>query len=161
MPVTRRGNPLYDNIDQTNAAGFLFRDDESTMDSNYNGLKNGGDDGFPKLIAQKSNPNRVSLLPIAEIPSSLIQILPCIVGRHVTFNLVAGIITMVLLFTALIVARCDLPTPPRLLWLKTMPLTINHTGPGITVWNSCPNKSSCALSLTSAFRVATPFCPFR
>lgn len=60
MPVTRRGNPLYDNIDQTNAAGFLFRDDESMLDSNYNGLKNVGDDGFPKMIAQKGNANRVS-----------------------------------------------------------------------------------------------------
>lgn len=60
MPVTRRGNPLYDNIDQTNAAGFLFRDDESTMESTYAGLDNTGDDGFPKMIAQKGNPNRVS-----------------------------------------------------------------------------------------------------
>ena len=31
MPVTRRGGNLYDNIDQTNAAGFLFRDDASAM----------------------------------------------------------------------------------------------------------------------------------
>lgn len=60
MPVTRRGNPLYDNIDQTNAAGFLFRDDESAMEPNYAGLDNAGDDGFPKMIAQKANSNRVS-----------------------------------------------------------------------------------------------------
>ncbi|KAI0163224.1 armadillo-type protein [Pestalotiopsis sp. NC0098] len=59
MPVTRRGNPLYDNIDQTNAAGFLFRDDESTQDANnYNALDTTGEDGFPKLI--KGNPNRLS-----------------------------------------------------------------------------------------------------
>lgn len=59
MPVTRRGNPLYDNIDQTNAAGFLFRDDESNQDTNnYNALDTTGEDGFPKLI--KGNPNRVS-----------------------------------------------------------------------------------------------------
>jgi hypothetical protein len=63
MPVTRRGNPLYDNIDQTNAAGFLFRDDDSAMDSNYAGLDTPGDEGFPKLIAQKDNPNRVSYFP--------------------------------------------------------------------------------------------------
>lgn len=60
MPVTRRGNPLYDNIDQTNAAGFLFRDDESNMDSNYTGIDTSGDDGFPKMLPSKANPNRVS-----------------------------------------------------------------------------------------------------
>lgn len=70
MPVTRRGNPLYDNIDQTNAAGFLFRDDDSAMDSNYANLDTPGDEGFPKLIAQKDNPNRVSSFPNCGLPSN-------------------------------------------------------------------------------------------
>ncbi|KAI1408162.1 ARM repeat-containing protein [Hypoxylon sp. FL1857] len=58
MPVTRRGN-LYDNIDQTNTAGFLFRDDESSMDMNYAGI-DAGEDNFPQLYAQKGNPNVLS-----------------------------------------------------------------------------------------------------
>ncbi|KAI0843347.1 ARM repeat-containing protein [Hypoxylon sp. FL0890] len=59
MPVTRRGN-LYDNIDQTNTAGFLFRDDESSMDlNNYAGM-DAGEDNFPQLYAQKGNPNVLS-----------------------------------------------------------------------------------------------------
>lgn len=58
MPVTRRGN-LYDNLDQTNTAGFLFRDDESSMDLNYAGI-DAGEDNFPQLYAQKGNPNVVS-----------------------------------------------------------------------------------------------------
>ncbi|GAW23658.1 hypothetical protein ANO14919_132320 [Xylariales sp. No.14919] len=59
MPVTRRGN-LYDNLDQTNTAGFLFRDDDATMDSsNYPGADT-GEDNFPKLHAQKGNPNVLS-----------------------------------------------------------------------------------------------------
>lgn len=69
MPVTRRGN-LYDNIDQTNSAAFLFRDDEPTMESNYAGIE-GGDDGFPKLFTQKGNPNRVSALDHSGLPSPL------------------------------------------------------------------------------------------
>ncbi|KAI2632377.1 ARM repeat-containing protein [Hypoxylon sp. NC1633] len=59
MPVTRRGN-LYDNIDQTNTAGFLFRDDEPSLDLNsYTGL-NSEEDNFPQLYAQKGNPNVLS-----------------------------------------------------------------------------------------------------
>ncbi|KAI1329305.1 ARM repeat-containing protein [Xylariaceae sp. FL0255] len=59
MPVTRRGNP-YDNIDQTNTTGFLFRDDDTTMDSgNYSGI-DAGEDHFPQLHAQKGNPNKLS-----------------------------------------------------------------------------------------------------
>ncbi|OTA54927.1 ARM repeat-containing protein [Hypoxylon sp. EC38] len=59
MPVTRRGN-LYDNIDQTNTAGFLFRDDESSMDlNNFAGI-DAGEDNFPQLYAQKGNPNVLS-----------------------------------------------------------------------------------------------------
>ena len=59
LPVTRRGN-LYDNIDQTNAAGFLFRDDDSPADSaTYSAVKTGiPEDNFPKLYAQN---NMVSL----------------------------------------------------------------------------------------------------
>ena len=59
--MTRRGN-LYDNIDQTNAAGFLFRDDDSTVDSaTYSAVKAGiAEDSFPQLYAQKGNPNVVS-----------------------------------------------------------------------------------------------------
>lgn len=60
MPVTRRGN-LYDNIDQTNAAGFLFRDDDSGMEPTYTAVDT-GDNGFPKLYTQKPNPNRVSVV---------------------------------------------------------------------------------------------------
>lgn len=61
LPVTRRGN-LYDNIDQTNAAGFLFRDDDSTMDSsNFANMKPiAPEDSFPQLYAQKGNPNVLS-----------------------------------------------------------------------------------------------------
>ncbi|KAI0860303.1 ARM repeat-containing protein [Xylaria cubensis] len=56
MPVTRRGN-IYDNIDQTNTTGFLFRDDDSTMDAgNYSGI-DASEDLFPQLRSQKSNPN--------------------------------------------------------------------------------------------------------
>ncbi|KAI1095431.1 ARM repeat-containing protein [Rostrohypoxylon terebratum] len=59
MPVTRRGN-LYDNLDQTNTAGFLFRDDESSMDlNNYAGI-DASEDNFPQLYAQKGNPNVLS-----------------------------------------------------------------------------------------------------
>ncbi|KAL7624337.1 hypothetical protein AAE478_005899 [Parahypoxylon ruwenzoriense] len=59
MPVTRRGN-LYDNIDQTNTTGFLFRDDESSMDlNNYSGI-DPSEDNFPQLLAQKGNPNVLS-----------------------------------------------------------------------------------------------------
>ncbi|KAI0124941.1 putative RNA-binding protein [Xylariales sp. AK1849] len=70
MPVTRRGN-LYDNIDQTNAAGFLFRDDEPNMESNYTGINATGDEDFPKLIAQKGNPNRLSASSVAVDLTSL------------------------------------------------------------------------------------------
>ncbi|OTB05440.1 hypothetical protein M426DRAFT_72919 [Hypoxylon sp. CI-4A] len=59
MPVTRRGN-LYDNIDQTNTAGFLFRDDESSMDMNQFTSMDAGEDNFPQLYAQKGNPNVLS-----------------------------------------------------------------------------------------------------
>ncbi|KAI1139562.1 ARM repeat-containing protein [Hypoxylon sp. FL0543] len=59
MPVTRRGN-LYDNIDQTNTAGFLFRDDESSMDLNSYTSIDAGEDNFPQLYAQKGNPNVLS-----------------------------------------------------------------------------------------------------
>ncbi|KAI1106745.1 ARM repeat-containing protein [Jackrogersella minutella] len=58
MPVTRRGN-LYDNLDQTNTAGFLFRDDESSMDLNYASM-DAGEDNFPQLYAQKGNPTVLS-----------------------------------------------------------------------------------------------------
>ncbi|KAI0552710.1 ARM repeat-containing protein [Xylaria curta] len=59
MPVTRRGN-IYDNIDQTNTTGFLFRDDDSTMDAgNYSGI-DASEDLFPQLRSQKSNPNVLS-----------------------------------------------------------------------------------------------------
>ncbi|KAI5926098.1 armadillo-type protein [Camillea tinctor] len=59
MPVTRRGN-LYDNIDQTNTTGFLFRDDDTTMDpSNFSGI-DPSEDNFPQLYAQKGNPNMLS-----------------------------------------------------------------------------------------------------
>lgn len=59
MPVTRRGN-LYDNIDQTNTTGFLFRDDESTIDLSSYATIDGSEDNFPQLYAQKGNPNVVS-----------------------------------------------------------------------------------------------------
>ncbi|KAI0542169.1 ARM repeat-containing protein [Xylaria digitata] len=59
MPVTRRGN-LYENIDQTNTTGFLFRDDDTAMDSgNYHGADT-NEDHFPQLRAQKGNPNVLS-----------------------------------------------------------------------------------------------------
>ncbi|CAJ2511087.1 Uu.00g067120.m01.CDS01 [Anthostomella pinea] len=59
LPVTRRGN-LYDNIDQTNTAGFLFRDDDPTMDSsNYAGVE-GKEDTFPQLYAQNGNLNMLA-----------------------------------------------------------------------------------------------------
>lgn len=59
MPVTRRGN-LYDNIDQTNTTGFLFRDDDATMDSgNYSGADS-NEGHFPQLHSQKGNPSMVS-----------------------------------------------------------------------------------------------------
>ncbi|XXG97730.1 DNA-directed RNA polymerase III complex subunit Rpc2 [Hypoxylon texense] len=59
MPVTRRGN-LYDNIDQTNTAGFLFRDDESSIDLNSFANMDANEDNFPQLYAQKGNPNVLS-----------------------------------------------------------------------------------------------------
>ncbi|KAI4869106.1 ARM repeat-containing protein [Hypoxylon rubiginosum] len=59
MPVTRRGN-LYDNIDQTNTAGFLFRDDESSIDLNSFASMDANEDNFPQLYAQKGNPNVLS-----------------------------------------------------------------------------------------------------
>ncbi|KAI1124096.1 ARM repeat-containing protein [Nemania abortiva] len=59
MPVTRRGN-LYDNIDQTNTTGFLFRDDDATMDpGNYPNIDS-SEDHFPQLHSQKGNPNVLS-----------------------------------------------------------------------------------------------------
>ncbi|KAI0453215.1 ARM repeat-containing protein [Xylaria acuta] len=59
MPVTRRGN-IYDNIDQTNTTGFLFRDDDATMDAgNYSGI-DASEDLFPQLHSQKGNPNVLS-----------------------------------------------------------------------------------------------------
>ncbi|KAK8093837.1 ARM repeat-containing protein [Apiospora hydei] len=69
MPVTRRGN-LYDNIDQTNAAGFLFRDDDSGMEATYTAVDT-GDNGFPKLYTQKPNPNRLSASSVAVDLSAL------------------------------------------------------------------------------------------
>lgn len=55
MPVTRRGN-IYDNIDQTNTTGFLFRDDDTAMDpANYAGIDT-SEDRFPQLHSQKGNP---------------------------------------------------------------------------------------------------------
>lgn len=68
MPVTRRSNNLYDNIDQTNTTGFLFRDDETTMDSNFSGM-NTGDEGFPKLYTQKNH--RLSTSSVAVDLTSL------------------------------------------------------------------------------------------
>ncbi|KAI0479285.1 ARM repeat-containing protein [Xylariaceae sp. FL0804] len=60
MPVTRRGN-LYDNIDQTNAAGFLFGDDDSSMSSgNYVAMDSNQTTGFPQLHHPKGNPNVLS-----------------------------------------------------------------------------------------------------
>ncbi|KAI0009310.1 ARM repeat-containing protein [Xylariaceae sp. FL0662B] len=67
MPVTRRGN-LYDNIDQTNTTGFLFRDDEASMDSNNFALIDGGEDSFPQLYTQKGNP---TMLSASSIPVDL------------------------------------------------------------------------------------------
>ncbi|KAH9898788.1 ARM repeat-containing protein [Xylariomycetidae sp. FL2044] len=64
MPVTRRGN-LYDNIDQTNTAGFLFRDDESTMETNTYAAIDSGEDSFPQLYSQKGNPNVLSASSVA------------------------------------------------------------------------------------------------
>ncbi|KAI1765847.1 ARM repeat-containing protein [Hypoxylon sp. FL1150] len=58
MPVTRRGN-LYDNIDQTNTTGFLFRDDETTLDLASFANMDPNED-FPQLYAQKGNPNVLS-----------------------------------------------------------------------------------------------------
>ncbi|KAI0472480.1 ARM repeat-containing protein [Xylaria cf. heliscus] len=59
LPVTRRGN-IYDNIDQTNTTGFLFRDDDTTMDAGkYSGI-DASDDLFPQLHSQKGNPNVLS-----------------------------------------------------------------------------------------------------
>lgn len=59
MPVTRRGN-IYDNIDQTNTTGFLFRDDDTAMDpANYAGIDT-SEDRFPQLHSQKGNPIVVS-----------------------------------------------------------------------------------------------------
>ncbi|KAI1167175.1 ARM repeat-containing protein [Nemania serpens] len=64
MPVTRRGN-LYDNIDQTNTTGFLFRDDDATMDgSNYPG-HDANEDHFLQLHSQKGNSNMLSASTIA------------------------------------------------------------------------------------------------
>ncbi|KAI1388296.1 ARM repeat-containing protein [Hypoxylon trugodes] len=59
MPVTRRGN-IYDNIDQTNTAGFLFRDDESSIDLSALANIDTSEDNFPQLYAQKGNPNVLS-----------------------------------------------------------------------------------------------------
>ncbi|KAI1266237.1 hypothetical protein F5Y18DRAFT_24486 [Xylariaceae sp. FL1019] len=59
LPVTKRGN-LYDNIDQTNTTGFLFRDDDATMESGNYVSVDGGEDRFPQLHAQKGNPHVVS-----------------------------------------------------------------------------------------------------
>ncbi|KAI0181971.1 ARM repeat-containing protein [Hypoxylon sp. FL1284] len=59
MPVTRRGN-LYDNIDQTNTAGFLFRDDESSIDLTAFANMSINEDTFPQLYSQKGNPNVLS-----------------------------------------------------------------------------------------------------
>ncbi|KAI0513161.1 ARM repeat-containing protein [Xylaria bambusicola] len=59
MPVTRRGN-LYDNIDQTNTTGFLFRDDDATMESGNYPSVDANEDHFPQLHPQKGNPNVLS-----------------------------------------------------------------------------------------------------
>ncbi|KAJ8126316.1 hypothetical protein O1611_g7322 [Lasiodiplodia mahajangana] len=59
MPVTRRGN-LYDNIDQTNTTGFLFRDDDATMDPGAYSNIDSSEDHFPQLHSQKGNPNVLS-----------------------------------------------------------------------------------------------------
>ncbi|KXJ96878.1 armadillo-type protein [Microdochium bolleyi] len=59
MPVTRRGN-LYDNIDQTNAAGFLFRDDEAGADPHrYSAIDTSADDGYPGAYQKKNNSNKM------------------------------------------------------------------------------------------------------
>lgn len=62
MPVTRRGN-LYDNIDQTNAAGFLFRDDEAGLDPHrHSAIDTSAEDGYPGAgtYVKKGNSNMVS-----------------------------------------------------------------------------------------------------
>ncbi|TGJ82600.1 hypothetical protein E0Z10_g6169 [Xylaria hypoxylon] len=56
---TNAGN-LYDNIDQTNTAGFLFRDDDATMDSGNYPRADTSEDHFPQLHAQKGNPSMLS-----------------------------------------------------------------------------------------------------
>jgi hypothetical protein len=53
LPVTRRN--LYDNIDQTNAAGFLFGDEEATMDSTSLAGLNGSEDPFSQMQSQRGN----------------------------------------------------------------------------------------------------------
>ncbi|KAI1825724.1 ARM repeat-containing protein [Xylaria intraflava] len=59
MPVTRRGNQ-YDNIDQINTTGFLFRDDDAVMDSNTYTTIDAGEDRFPQLHSQKGNANMLT-----------------------------------------------------------------------------------------------------
>ncbi|KAI0205520.1 ARM repeat-containing protein [Astrocystis sublimbata] len=56
MPVTRRGN-IYDNIDQTNTAGFLFRDDDANMDNANYSSPDGGENPYAQFSSQKSNSN--------------------------------------------------------------------------------------------------------
>ncbi|KAI1294043.1 ARM repeat-containing protein [Xylaria venustula] len=59
MPVTRRGN-LYDNIDQTNTTGFLFRDDDATMDPGTYPGNDANEGRFPQLHSHQGNPNVLS-----------------------------------------------------------------------------------------------------
>ncbi|KAI1431735.1 ARM repeat-containing protein [Xylaria sp. CBS 124048] len=59
MPVTRRGNP-YDNIDQTNTTGFLFRDDDAVMDANTYSSIDASEDRLPHLHSKKGNTNMLS-----------------------------------------------------------------------------------------------------
>ncbi|KAI1340132.1 ARM repeat-containing protein [Xylariaceae sp. FL0016] len=56
MPVTRSSaHNLYENIDGTNTTGFLFRDEDTSMDSsNLSNLEH-SEASFPQLSAQKNN----------------------------------------------------------------------------------------------------------
>jgi len=65
MPVTRRGN-LYDNIDQTNAAGFLFRDDEAGSDPHrHSAIDSSADEGYPVPFTKRVNHNQAPSSTVA------------------------------------------------------------------------------------------------
>ncbi|KAI0406312.1 ARM repeat-containing protein [Xylaria palmicola] len=66
MPVTRRGN-IYDNIDQTNTTGFLFRDDDPALDAGVDA----GEGLYSSFQSQKGSSVLASTVAAMELAGPL------------------------------------------------------------------------------------------